>query len=262
MSIWAEIKKAVNSDLNTPLNVLIENGVIGNCQLFTKSGEFEVPKGVRKILVSAIGSGGGGGGSGSAYCFNATYTNGYYIPRGASGGGGGSGEFVIDEPYAVTPGAKIPITINPGGSGGTGATATENANGNAGGTGGATIVGDLLTVNGGNGGGGATYVKVASSTNDGNVTGIEGEYGIGGVNGSRGTRSDWKGNNSEFLNVPGGAGGIASDIFTGLYGQGGSGGESVIADTTATWFGGNAGNAGMSGAVLICWGQFDHETVY
>lgn len=262
MSIWAEIKKAINSDLNTPLNVLIENGVIGNYQLFTYSDEFVVPPGVRKILVSAIGGGGGGGGSGSAYCFNVDHANGYYIPRSATGGGGGSGEYIFNEPFAVTPGEKIKITVGAGGLSGTGAEAVDGGNGGAGGTGGATIVGDFLTVNGGTGGGGATYIKVVSTTGDGNVSGEMGAYGTGGVKGSYGSRGDWKGNNSTFENVPGGAGGVPVDIFGGAYGKGGTGGTSVIAETSTTWYGGNDGDAGGGGAVLICWGQFDHGTVY
>lgn len=261
MSIWAEIKKSINSDLNTPLNVLIENGVIGGYQLITESGDFTVPKGVKKILVSAIGAGGGGGGSGSAYTYNVTTSNGYYIVRSATGGGGGSGEFVIDEPFAVTPGAKIPITIGVGGAIGEGAEAVASSNGTAGGTGGATIVGDFLTVNGGTGGGGATYVKVNSGSGD-NISGEMGMYGTGGVRGNYGARSEWHANTSPFENVPGGTGGIASDIFGGAYGQGGTGGTSVITESAVTWYGGNDGYAGGNGAVLICWGQFDHETVF
>lgn len=263
MGIWAEIKKSINSDLNTPLNVLIENGVIGGYQLFTSSGDFKVPKGVKKILVTAIGSGGGGGGSGSAYCFNVDNSNGYYKARSATGGGGGSGEFIIDEPFAVNPGTTIPITINARGVAGTGARASANANGVAGGNGGKTIVGDLLSVNGGIGGGGATYVKVASSyRSEDNITGVEGSAGTGGVRGRRGSRSEWQGNTSPFSNVPGGAGGVASAVFGGAYGKGGIGGDSIITETTAIWHGGKNGNAGTSGAVLICWGQFDHDTVY
>ena len=262
MSIWGEIKKAINSDLETPLNVLIENGVIGGYKLFTASGNFTVPKGVKKILVTAIGAGGGGGGSGSAYTFSVENSSGYYIPRSATGGGGGSGQFIKDASFAVTPGAVIPITINAGGTSGVGATATENANAGAGGNGGATRVGNLLTVQGGTGGGGATYVRVNSGTGD-NVSGVRGEKGTGGVDGSYGVQSTWKGNNNPtFENVAGGAGGVASTVFGGAYGKGGIGGTSVIANVTKVWFGGNSGASGQSGAVLITWGQFDHDTVY
>lgn len=259
MSIWAAIKKSVNSNLNTPLDVLIENGVIGGYQLFTDSGEFTVPAGVKRLLITAIGSGGGGGGAGSVYTHNVADTSGYYINRSATGGGGGSGYFIKDKAKAVTPGAKIPITIGAGGVSGSGAIASSQTNGVSGGNGGSVIVGDLLTVNGGGGGGGATYAE-RTSGNDG-VTGNRGSAGVGAVNGSAGESSRLKAYDT-LSNIDGGNGGVALDVFGGAYGRGGQGGDSTITEVARQWYGGKSGDAGGTGAVLICWGQFTHDTVY
>jgi hypothetical protein len=259
LSIWAEIKKSINSDLNTPLNELIENGVIGGYKLFTDSGTFVVPPGVKRILITAIGSGGGGGGAGSVYTHNVEDSSGYYISRSATGGGGGSGYFIKDKAKAVTPGSKIPITINAGGVSGAGATATAQANGSTGGDGGSVIVGDILSVDGGLGGSGATYAQRTSGT-DGQ-TGNGGTGGTGAVNGSNGVYSNLKGYN-EMSDVEGGNGGVVTDVFGGAYGYGGQGGDSTITEVAKQWYAGKDGDTGGKGAVLICWGQFDHDTVY
>lgn len=259
MNIFAAIKKAINSDLNTPLNVLIENGVIGGYQLFTDSGEFTVPAGVKRILITAIGSGGGGGGAGSVYTHNVADTSGYYINRSATGGGGGSGYFIKDKAKVVTPGIVIPITIGAGGVGGSGAIASSQANGVAGGNGGSVSVGNLLTVNGGGGGGGATYAE-RTSGNDG-VSGSRGSAGVGAVNGGAGESGRLKAYDT-LSNIEGGNGGVALDVFGGAYGQGGQGGDSTITAEAKIWYGGKNGDAGGKGAVLICWGQFTHDTIY
>lgn len=259
MNIFAAIKKAINSDLNTPLNVLIENGVIGGYQLFTESGEFIVPPGVKRILITAIGGGGGGGGAGSVYTHNVADTSGYYTNRSATGGGGGSGYFVKDKARVVTPRSAIPITINAGGTSGEGATATAQANGSAGGAGGSVSVGNLLTVNGGSGGGGATYAE-RTSGNDG-VSGNRGSAGVGAVNGSTGESSRLKAYDT-LSNIDGGNGGVALDVFGGVYGRGGQGGDSTITEVARQWYAGKNGDAGSKGAVLICWGQFSHDTIY
>ena len=259
MSIWAEIKKAINSNLNTPLNVLIENGIIGGYQLFTDSGEFVVPAGVKRVLITAIGSGGGGGGAGSVHTYNITEYTGYYISRSSTGGGGGSGYFVKDVAKAVTPGSKIAITINAGGAGGNGATATAQANGMSGGDGGDVIVGDILSVMGGTAG---TYGGYGKYTNgDDGVTGRGGTAGSGGVSGVRGVDSRVKAYDT-LVDIEGGNGGIALDVFGGAYGYGGQGGDSTITRVANQWYAGKNGDAGGKGAVLICWGQFDHDTIY
>lgn len=102
----------------------------GGVQIFTKNGTFIVPDKVTKILVTAC-AGGGGGGSGYS----------------AGGGGGGGGAFVIQQPYEVTPGQVLSITIGKGGTGGV--RGSQGGGGNAGTAGGATVIGNLLTLLGG-----------------------------------------------------------------------------------------------------------------
>ena len=260
MSIWAEIKKSINNDLEIPLNVLIKNGVIGGYQLFTSSGEFTVPIGVTRILITAIGSGGGGGGAGSVYTYNVADSSGFYVNSSACGGGGGSGYYIKDRAKIVTPGTKIAITINAGGVGGTGAVGARNEIGGTGGTGGSVIVGNLLTVNGGNGGLGATYAERSSSSGD--TSGTGGAGGTGGVVGSKGTNSDLKGSDGVLKNIAGGTGGIPLEVFGGAYGRGGQGGDATVTEVAKQWYAGKPGSVGNTGAVLICWGQFTHDTLY
>lgn len=259
MSIWAEIKKSINSNLETPLNVLIENCVVGGYQLFTDSGEFIVPPGVKRILITAIGSGGGGGGAGSVCTYDATGSSGYYICRSACGGGGGSGYFIKDKAKAVTPGSKIAITVNSGGSSGVGATATSKATGGAGGSGGSVKVGNLLSVNGGSGGGGADYYERKNGNESAGGNG--GAAGVGGVSGKAGSSGTLKAYNT-LNDIAAVDGGVATEVFGGAYGKGGQGGGSTITANSNTWYGGKSGSTGGKGAVLICWGQFTHDTVY
>jgi hypothetical protein len=98
-------------------------------QDFTSSGTFNVPSGVDKVIVWAVGGGGAGGGCASGA---GTYQ---------AGGGGGGGQ-VKYEPIAVTAGSSVTVTIGAGGTGGTG----------NGGDGGSTTFGGLLTALGGSGG--------------------------------------------------------------------------------------------------------------
>lgn len=258
---WVEIKKSVNSDLDIPLNELIKNGVIGDYKLFKSSGSFIVPAGVKKILVSAIGGGGAGGGGGSVFSEDISVSSGYYFMCSATGGGGGAGEYVIDEPFVVTPGETIDITVGIANTGGTGGTAeTNGANGRNGGD---TVVGSLITLKGGTGGGGASYSYYDRSKSEQFIRADGGSGGNGGVSGEKGTAATFKGNNSTKPGVAyGGDGGVATEIFRGLYGYGGKGGGSVRTLVSGTWYKGSSGNNGKNGAVLICWGQFDHETVF
>ena len=101
---------------------------------FTGAASFTVPAGVTTIYVSGCAGGGGGGGS---------------IGVGAStvvsgAGGGAAGEFLVRQPYSVTPGQVLAVTVGSGGSAG-------GVGGN-GGNGGATALGALFTLAGGTGG--------------------------------------------------------------------------------------------------------------
>ena len=122
----------------------------GGVQTFTEDGTFTVPAGVTKILVTAFGGGGSGYGL----------------------GGGQGGNFVIKKAYSVVPKMTIPITIGNGGQ-----ASREGTNG------GATVVGSLVTLEGG-GGGGAGYGSGGNGGNGGwsatNASGTDGGIGAGG----------------------------------------------------------------------------------
>ena len=70
-------------------------------QTFTSSGTFVVPAGVTQISVTAA-AGGGGGGAGA----------------GSISGGGGSGDAILNQAFAVSPGASYAVTVGAGGAGG------------------------------------------------------------------------------------------------------------------------------------------------
>lgn len=95
-------------------------------QLFTTSGTFTVPKGVKTVYVSGCGGGGGGGNSDADNC----------------GGGGGGGQACIKTSVNVVPGQSYVITIGSGGS-------AQSA-------GGSSSFGVLLTLSGGGGGSGVS----------------------------------------------------------------------------------------------------------
>ncbi|NIK10167.1 hypothetical protein FHY11_003699 [Xanthomonas arboricola] len=89
------------------------------CARFEASGTFVVPAGVTAIYVSTCAGGGGGG--------------------------GGAGQSIQRVRFAVTPGASHPIVIGAGGSAGADSR-TDGTNGVAGSSGGATVIGNLITL--------------------------------------------------------------------------------------------------------------------
>ncbi|AMG45328.1 hypothetical protein AL520_13285 [Achromobacter xylosoxidans] len=109
---------------------------------FLSSGTFTVPAGVTMLYVSGCAAGGGGG-AGAGYTANSQYP----------GGGGGAGQFVILQPYPVTPGEVIPVTIGFGGGGGLGQQAGQA--GGSGQTGGVSQFGSLRLLGGAGGSGGS-----------------------------------------------------------------------------------------------------------
>lgn len=113
-------------------------------QFFTANGQFTVPEGVTRLLVTVIG--GGGGGTGVRAVPIGTSTTNYYAVT-ASGGGGGCGKALIP----VTPGQVIPVTVGGGGAGGVPST---NVRAYAGGAGGTSSFGTYVTCTGGASGGG------------------------------------------------------------------------------------------------------------
>mgnify|MGYP004662984911 CR=1 FL=1 len=168
----------------------------GGVQTFTEDGTFTVPAGVTKILVTAFGGGGSGGGL----------------------AGGQGGNFVIKKAYSVVPKTTIPITI---GNGGQASSAGTN--------GGATVIGSLVTLEGGAKGG-------QTSTHNGALGGYRDENGQntvvahGGRCGSSST--------STGTTYPGGGGGGAG------YGSGGKGGNGAWSATNASGANGGIGAGG------------------
>lgn len=113
MSVWAEIKNALNSTLGTSSFLSLDKMIQAHgTQTFTSNGTFTVPAGVTTILVTAFGAGAGGNHS-----------------------GGQGGARIIKKAYSVTPQTSIRITIGIGGT--------------AGNDGGATVIGNLVTLEGG-----------------------------------------------------------------------------------------------------------------
>lgn len=153
---------------------------------------FTVPEKVTKISVTAS-AGGGAGGSNKSSPYN-------------SGGGGGGGGLILGQTFTVTPLSNISITVGRGGIAGS----TIDSNG---GDGLNTIIGTLITLNGGKGGLFSGVGGLAGSTTAGN-----GGNGVGG-------------------NAGGGGGGGAS------YGAGGNGAGIGDAGTTVGTSGTNGQNS-------------------
>lgn len=224
-NIVEKAKKEVGTSISTAKDEIIsevkkaaESGSSASgVQTFTSDGTFTVPAGVTKILVTAFGAGGGGYGS--------------------SGGQGGN--MVIKKAYSVEPKTTIPITIGVGGKEGN--------------DGGATVIGNLVTLAGGGKGG-------SQKTHNGARGGSSGEGGhdnlmsYGGICGRAHKTTGG-------TNYSGGGGGGAgyerggdggdgdwsrgSSGSKGGIGAGGGGGGSA----PTTGYGGNGGN----GIVIIEW---------
>jgi hypothetical protein len=214
-------------------------------QRFTTNGSFTVPDGVTEIYVSGCAGGGGSGGGGG------NSTTGPKI--GSGGGGGGAGQFIIKEPYAVTPGETISITIGAGGVAGLGVNGADGTNG---GTGGDTVIGTLATLTGG--GGGTKGVSLSASNS---VPGPGGGAGYPkGGHAADATNGNSSGHGGSGASGPFGGGGAAGRGATGAavsgspgygYGAGGGGGGGCYSSST-TNPGGN-GSAGMPGIAIIEW---------
>ena len=165
-------------------------------QTFTSDGTFTVPAGVTKILVTAFGGGGSGYGL----------------------GGGQGGNFVIKKAYSVVPKMTIPITIGKGGQ-----ASREGTNG------GATVVGSLVTLEGGVKGG-QTSAHNGALGGRGDENGQNTVVAHGGCCGSSST--------STGDTYKGGGGGGAG------YGSGGNGGYGGWSATNASGTDGGIGAGG------------------
>jgi hypothetical protein len=199
-------------------------GLTPSKQIFTTSGTFTIPTGVKAVKVTVLGGGGAGGGSSSG-------SN--------NGGGGAAGGCGIKWLSGLTPGNTLTVTV---GSGGTG---VSNATGNSGGSssvasGTQTIT--TITTNGGTGGfGGGVTSAGAFET----AAGTGGDINMGGSGGGFSTTAGpygGAGGNSMF-GVGGGNSNGAGRAAIG-FGAGGSGSNSSLT---------GAGGAGAPGIVIFEW---------
>ena len=180
--------------VNSVLGTLINTH---GTQTFTSNGTFTVPDGVTKILVTAFGAGGSG------HDFD----------------GGQGGDFVVKKAFTVNPGNSISITVGKG-----------NLNND----GGATVIGNLITLAGGGKGGNARSHRGALGGTS--ISGVEVAaqntvFAYGGLKGITYRFSD----NTYIGGYGGGAG----------YGRGGYGGEGT--DNSSTGGSGGKGDIGAGG---------------
>lgn len=199
MGIWAAVKYALNSTLGTSSFLSLDKMIQAHgTQTFTSDGTFTVPAGVTKILVTAFGGGGGG--------------DRYDI------GGGQGGDRVIKKAYPVAPGTVIPITIGKGG-----ARASD---------GGATVIGNIVTLAGG-GKGGSPKSHSGSLGGPADMNGMDSPMANGGL---RGSDTYYSGN--KYSGGGGGGGG---------YGQGGNGGYATVGSYAGDGKKGGIGAGGGAG---------------
>ena len=264
MGLWGPVKKALNNDIDIPLNELIRNSAfdaisinkVHGGEAFTTAGThtWTCPDGVYFVLVF-LGSGGGGGASGSAGNSGSTSS------KGGSGAGGEGGNILIAL-VKVESGVTYNIVVGKGGTGGAKPTANATV-GNAGNRGGTTSFGGLVSAIGGEGGnapssytkggnGGSTTLEelLNGSGVTFETTDVQIMYLQSGDNGNAGT----DGGSTYAVGSTGGGTTTVLDAdfpeFTGftVVGTGGSGGDGGAAASDA-----DAGSAGAKGNAFLKW---------
>lgn len=210
-------------------------GTYGSMQVYTASGTWTKPAGLKRVKVTIVGGGGGGGG--------AAATAAGQVSAGSGGGGGG---WAIKTIAAASLGATETVTV--GGAGGGGA---AGAAGNAGGT---TSFGAHCSATGGGGGGagGATANDQCSTTNppaggagsSGDAQGNGGPGSDGFDFGAANLALGGAGGNSILGGGAPALGNAASTAGTAgyAYGGGGGGGSNRASQVAV---GGSAGSAGI-----------------
>jgi len=213
-----------------------KNGEFRSLQVFTSTGTYTRPAGLKRALVELVGGGAGGGGANAL------------AAQAAVGAGGGGGGYAIELLESSAIGATETVTIGAAGSGGSG-----NSIGAAGGT---TSFGALLSATGGSGGG-----VTGSGTGPALTDGASGGVGVGAtvnINGGPGgtalilggaAASGGKGGDCRW-----GYGGLATGADqNGLAGSGRGAGGGGACNYNAT--GSKTGGAGTAG-VCIVWEYF------
>lgn len=207
------------SIINARISAL-SNSVIPTTTVFTASGTWTKPAGLKYAVVKVQGAGGGGGASDN--------TN---SRAGAGGGGGGYSEKTI---VAASLGATETVTVGTGGAGGVAAAGTGT-------TGSSSSFGTHATATGGGGGtaggNGVGGVGGVGSSGDINTT------GGAGVMGNNATDSSGAGGSSMLGGGGKGVSGTAVGNTGGVYGGGGSGGSRSSSNAS--------GGDGAAGVVIV-----------
>ena len=188
--------------------------------VFTQSGTWKCPAGVKSIHVILFGGGGAGSSSGDG-----------------SGGCGGAGGHMKSATLSVTPGTTYAITI---GAGGKASTTT-------GGAGGATSFSTLLSANGGSGGSLATAGSGGTGGGGSGGSGAGGGTGSYGGNGGKGNGGTAAGNGIAAAGGSGAAGTAGTGKYGGGAGGGGYGGKGGNGGNGTSSYGGGGGGGGGYG---------------
>jgi hypothetical protein len=219
----------------------VYSGVKPGETIFTSSGTFTVPKGVKKIDVFCVGGGGGARGGYASY----SYGSGWY---GQAAGGGGGGYTKTVKNIAVNTGDKIAITV------GAGSTETSGY------PGGASSAGNFCSANGGYWGYASSYMSCyGGSGGSGGGAASNGalRYGDGGTDGSN--NPQYETSYSTYNNIYSGQGQGTTTRYFGesggtLYSTGGTGrcgGYSGYSNVNGSSGGANTGNGASAGSAYI-----------
>lgn len=228
---WTEALHVAAADGRVTLTPggLAGGGRLLSTRLFTASGTWTRPSGVRFVLVWALGAGGGGGGAAGA------------SGSGAAGGGGGAGGFAAGF-LDVAAIASRSVTVGAGGTGGA-------ASGAAGGAGGMTSFGAEVVATGGAGGDGmaaGTWGTAVTGGLGGGVTAAD--PGFAGAAGGAGLRFDagnvLSGSGAASF-FGGGARGNVGNVAGAIASAPGAGGSGAAVASSATGLSGGDGGAGL-----------------